>query len=812
MEKIIELVYCGSTTINDIDLLSGMKEISESLKLNIIELFNPAFVELEKSEETVLQEFMETMDSSKLLRNIGGRNVATSSSSKRRTEVKKNVVSSLDSDDVMEISADDEIIPAKDLPEIAFPLKCQLCDRGFTVAAALKSHEAKHRKSSLKEGFVTDKERMMDERLEGDLPNHQRVDGSKSISDIKIESIKRLSADNLIGFGVELFHKSINQESNLMANEASKEPLNSARKSVEEDCLTTVLANPEQSAIISQSLSDDFLSERINPEEDTLPLSPELINDVTSSLQTDNVIMEVQESALEESSDAEFKCNLCSYKTSFKNNLKKHLGNVHYREKIAGLYGSFNKECSVCSKALPNKKSWMSHLILGHKAVEQVMPECIFSKIFLTTSKSSTEEQNSEKCSNPNKAFPKANSISKPTLDNKKEKHSSPEILIEKTSTRFQCHLCIKKCITYSDILSHYSIMHFKEELKALFSKKGKNVCGKCNQKCSNENILLRHILMQHEPLTGLIPEREALEITSSAKQEDKNSDNVTLSKGYTMPSNSSSLDLSSTAFQCRICHKESHSHAKLLSHYTTAHYLDKLKPHFCKETQTCNLCKKAFQKKHQLLYHIAYTHKVLAGLVLNKEDGLVKTSSETVPLETRSICKPKVIHKKKSESKNIECFKCKKAFSQYSKLLNHLAIKHFRENLTETYQKETNQCNRCHHVCSDANNFLIHVTNRHGALKDLIPSKSDVTIETDTSTTDAKSSWQCSICEMSVANHHRLLRHIASVHFKEDLSEKYILNGNKCLICDYSTKYISDLYGHLASKHHLLKNLVPGL
>ena len=52
------------------------------------------------------------------------------------------------------------------------------------------------------------------------------------------------------------------------------------------------------------------------------------------------------------------------------------------------------------------------------------------------------------------------------------------------------------------------------------------------------------------------------------------------------------------------------------------------------------------------------------------------------------------------------------------------------------------------------------------------------------------------------------MLRHIASAHYKEILSQKYLKDGKECRLCGKTSVHLSDLLGHVASVHNGLKDM----
>jgi hypothetical protein len=205
------------------------------------------------------------------------------------------------------------------------------------------------------------------------------------------------------------------------------------------------------------------------------------------------------------------------------------------------------------------------------------------------------------------------------------------------------------------------------------------------------------------------------------------------------------------------------------------------------------------------MFFHVAYIHKTLSQEIPEKI-----SIEEVAQLKAKEMKKSTENKAGIEDEKEYKCFKCKHQFSRYIKLLAHISIIHFKEKLLQKHQKGENVCNICNRAFSDQKNLLIHLTHQHDVLKDLIPAISELKNEKKKGKPSSRKCCKCSVCDFEVGNAGKLMRHIASVHFRDVLQEKYILDGNKCSLCNYTTKYISDLFGHLASNHQVLKDLLP--
>ncbi len=80
---------------------------------------------------------------------------------------------------------------------------------------------------------------------------------------------------------------------------------------------------------------------------------------------------------------------------------------------------------------------------------------------------------------------------------------------------KFQCHICSKKFVSYSRILSHYTDSHLYMNLREKYPNLQKN-CNLCSKDFSSTSRLFYHLTTSHNGLDGLIPHKKSLQIQAN--------------------------------------------------------------------------------------------------------------------------------------------------------------------------------------------------------------------------------------------------------------------------------------------------------
>ena len=143
----------------------------------------------------------------------------------------------------------------------------------------------------------------------------------------------------------------------------------------------------------------------------------------------------------------------------------------------------------------------------------------------------------------------------------------------------------------------------------------------------------------------------------------------------------------------------------------------------------------------------------------------------------------------------SIQCHICPRSFSKSSLLAWHLSSVHFSKELTEKFSEESNplKCKVCGEEKKKKYNLLTHCSDRHEALKDLVPE--DV---------------YCLFKTKQVIYYNYLISQ--SIHFCKVLTEKFSKESNllKCKVCGKEKKKKNNLLTHCSDRHDALKDLVP--
>ena len=187
-----------------------------------------------------------------------------------------------------------------------------------------------------------------------------------------------------------------------------------------------------------------------------------------------------------------FKCQ-----TSFpaKQKLMRHLAIVHYKEKLIQKFGHFNSFCSLCDLRFATSQSWTAHLLSVHKA--------------FPTQRSDDEERDNKRFSRiPLKSISKKNRKSKKSrklgIKIKREESKSSE-----GETEYFCPKCPRSSTNYANLLSHMSLLHFKDILRP--GLKPNLACGTCDKPFAFEFNAIVHLASCHNALEGHVPDMESL-------------------------------------------------------------------------------------------------------------------------------------------------------------------------------------------------------------------------------------------------------------------------------------------------------------
>jgi hypothetical protein len=185
-----------------------------------------------------------------------------------------------------------------------------------------------------------------------------------------------------------------------------------------------------------------------------------------------------------------------------------------------------------------------------------------------------------------------------------------------------------------------------------------------------------------------------------------------------------------SKMYKCHQCQFSYYDFSKVLSHIAFSHFKERLRATFGSSSDTCSKCSMRFNKEHSLMLHYASKHEGLKDLIPSKED--LQTDS-SVHLNQKEISSdPSISYK---------CHLCEfvQPGDNYLKVLKHIALKHYKEDLYGMFGSGVDRCTRCGLQFSHENQLMVHYIYKHDALKEILPEKKDLRVVVDPTTTTTK-------------------------------------------------------------------------
>ena len=174
-------------------------------------------------------------------------------------------------------------------------------------------------------------------------------------------------------------------------------------------------------------------------------------------------------------------------------------------------------------------------------------------------------------------------------------------------------------------------------------------------------------------------------------------------------------------------------------------------------------------------------------------------------------------------------CELCGQESKTYPLLVMHMAIVHFLSELKPFFGEAKGECGECHTVLGSKENLAYHLVCKHNALSGKIPTKSSFEIKIGQKNPQTPHQQQsldrgkkrgrvsgvrkwyaCHKCDKPKDMYCRIVRHIATVHYKDKLCDKYDRSELKCIHCDQTFPQESALIGHLVCVHDELKDFLP--
>ena len=203
------------------------------------------------------------------------------------------------------------------------------------------------------------------------------------------------------------------------------------------------------------------------------------------------------------------KCFKCQKSFQGKQGLVRHMADVHYKQKLTEKFGPFNSLCTLCDEKFATERTWLNHLLAIHK-------------VFPTIEGFQTEEIKPANRRFAKKAFKINSKKNKKSMKTRKlainkikvKQEEMDEIKSCKIDSKYYCPKCPRSAAKYQNLLSHLSLVHFKEILKPQL--KPDLTCGVCQKSFSVEHHAIYHLASSHNALLNHIPVKELLQIKTN--------------------------------------------------------------------------------------------------------------------------------------------------------------------------------------------------------------------------------------------------------------------------------------------------------
>ena len=307
----------------------------------------------------------------------------------------------------------------------------------------------------------------------------------------------------------------------------------------------------------------------------------------------------------------------------------------------------------------------------------------------------------------------------------------------------------------------------------------------------------------------------------------------------------------SSKGYKCNLCDSKIRHYRNLLAHMAMIHYKDELKSKYGEREWECGNedCKKLFDSERKLLSHLANRHSDFESLlppknsfkisampqsgkkIAAKKNGGKKTSRRLQPTSMKS----------KIRERKFNCPECSAICLRSADLMIHIALIHHRQEITAMLTKFDDKfgCNTCPKVLGSEKSLIYHLMTTHKALSEHIPKgqsfkvgekridfrkklkkdKSDLDIKKEVSDGDQdddeeeeEAQFECGICKAVTSSKFSHARHMAWVHYKDELKQFYGETENECGLCNVKTKDEMSLVRHIASVHNELKKIMENV
>ena len=501
-----------------------------------------------------------------------------------------------------------------------------------------------------------------------------------------------------------------------------------------------------------------------------------------------------------------YTCNECSYQSSFRNNVDKHMRSVHRKER--------NYLCSECGSMFSEQKSLSYHLekmkiisedgsvvfrcakftklpsIAGEHVHKDEEANMFLCRICDFTSPSVTDTKRhiqrihlGEKryiCNTCNKGF-----VSQPEVARHLARdHNDTSLLGDSTDIgnlkpdAYKCQQCTYESSSRINIERHFSVVHLRER---------NFQCTECGQRYSDKKTLQMHV----EKNQVTMPDgKTVLQCTKFTKLPSRAGEHLR-------------KDEQTNLHHCNLCNYSSKNQSGAKRHVERMHLKEK--------RFICNTCNQDFNSKRELAYHLGMEHNDLslcdngANLLSLKPEALqceyCEYSSTVRQYLERHV---KAVHLRE---RNFVCSECGFAFSEKKSLQGHID----RNTITGSDGEARLQCSKYKKLPSSASEHIAKnkESNEFHCLQCSYHSKcpSDTKRHVERMHLKLKK-FVCKLCDKGFSSKPNFYLHLATDHGDNSLIAQRPniakrLELHNCHYCSYTTKYSKDLQRHFNAIHN---------
>ncbi len=195
-----------------------------------------------------------------------------------------------------------------------------------------------------------------------------------------------------------------------------------------------------------------------------------------------------------------------------------------------------------------------------------------------------------------------------------------------------------------------------------------------------------------------------------------------------------------------------------------------------------------------------------------------INKSNDKAQMSNVKAQKSKDISQIKDNSKRVQktltttiykCHLCQCTNDRYSKLMFHIANKHYKEDIMGAIKNcEELACNLCEYKPTNLQSLMGHLVVKHKALDTLIPPKEELVITYKSESSDY---YNCHMCSFFTKSYTGILLHMGSKHFKDEMNRINPDSFNvKCGMCSHVATQPRNLRAHLLMVHKVLEKNVP--